>query len=332
MKKLQKKHDKIAKLFLADPDIARKFLSLYLPHEVLAKCDLSKINVEPGTYVDEELQSQYSDIVYKIDLHDHSDTDSIYLYVLIEHQSKAEKLMPLRIIRYQLEIIQKHLDKYKGNELKLPLVVPLVLYNGKKSPYPYPYDIRELFADKELAAHVPLGKFNLIDLTTKSDDEILNHGKLSILEIVTKHIHDRDFIKAVDLVIEALIIVHDENINESLINGVFSYLINAKEIKESIYLLKQVQQKTPFYERNVMSYAEELIQQGYQKGKQETMSYAEELIQQGYQKGKQETMSYAVQQTQQQIINNMINSGLPAAQVAKYIGISLEKLEQLHKN
>jgi len=306
MKKLQKKHDKIAKLFLANQDIAHKFLSLYLPHEVFAKCDLSKINVESGTYIDEELQSQYSDIVYKIDLHDQADTDSIYLYVLIEHQSEAKKLMALRILRYQLEIIQKHLDKYKDNELKLPLVVPLVLYNGKKSPYPYPYDIRELFANKELAAQVPLGKFTLIDLTTKSDDEILNHGKLSILEMVTKHIHDRDFIKTVDLVIESLIIVHDENINESLINGVFSYLINAKETKESIYLLKQVQQKTPFYERNAMSYAEELLKEGELKG-----------------------MQKGTQQTQQQIINNMISSGLPAEQIAKYIGISLEKLEQL---
>ncbi len=298
MKKLQKKHDKIAKLFLADPDIAYKFLSLYLQTEILAKCDLSKINVEPGTYIDEELQSQYSDIVYKIDLHNQSDTDSIYLYVLIEHQSRDDELMPLRIIHYQLEIIQKHLDKYKDNELKLPLVVPLVFYNGKKSPYPYPCDIHELFADKELAAQVPLGKFNLIDLTTKSDDEILNHGKLSILEMVTKHIHDRDFIKAVDLVIEALIIVHDEKISESLINGIFSYLMNAKETKELVYLLKQVQQKTPFYERNAMSYAEELLKQGRQ-------------------------------QTQQQIINNMISSGLPPEQIAKYIGITLEKLEKL---
>ncbi|HLX54521.1 MAG TPA: Rpn family recombination-promoting nuclease/putative transposase [Aquella sp.] len=327
MKKLQKKHDKIAKLFLADPEIAHKFLSLYLPHEILIKCNLSKINVEPGTYIDEELQSQYSDIVYKIGLTDMPEIDSIYLYVLIEHQSKADKLMPLRIIRYQLEIIQKHLDKYKGNELKLPLVVPLVLYNGKKSPYPYPCDIRELFADKELAAQVLLGKFKLIDLTVSSDDEILNHGKLSILEIVTKHIHDRDFIKAVDLIIEALVIVHDENINESLINGVFNYIGYAKEKKETIYFLKQVSQKTPFYERNAMSYAEELIQEGYQKGKQETMSYAEELIQEGYQKCKQES----IQQTQQQIVKNMINSGLPPEQVAKYVGISLEKIEHLHK-
>lgn len=298
LNKLRKEHDKIAKLFLTDKDIAHKFLSLYLPPEVLSKCNLSTMCIEPETYIEETLKSRASDIVYKINLYDTSDTDSIYLYVLIEHQAKADKLMPLRVIRYQLAIIEKHLDKTKGNELKLPLVVPLVLYNGKKSPYPYSCDIRELFADKHLYEKITLGKFDLIDLTIKPDDELLHHGKLSILEIVTKHIHDRDFIKTVDSVIKALIIAHDKNINQTLINGIFSYLIYAKEKKEIIYLLDKIKKRIPFYERNAMSYAEELLQEGQE-------------------------------QAQQQIIKNMFNDGLSSEQIAKYAGISLDKLEKI---
>jgi hypothetical protein len=45
--------------------------------------------------------------------------------------------MSLRILRYQIAIIQKHLDEVVANKddaknsiIPLPLVVPLVFYNG----------------------------------------------------------------------------------------------------------------------------------------------------------------------------------------------------------
>lgn len=306
MKKLRKKHDELAKIFLSDPVIAKEFLAKYLPDEILAKCNLSKINIQPESYIDEDLKSYYSDIVYKIDLYDQSDIDCIYLYSLIEHQSRPRKFMPLRIIRYQLEIIQKHLSKFRHSGVKLPLVVPIVLYNGKVSPYPYSCCISELFANQELYKNMPLGKFNLIDLTIKKDNEILHNGKLSLLEIITKHIHDRDFIKFTDLIIEALIMANNENINESLINCTFSYLIYAREKQEIIYLLEQVRQKLPDYEENVMSYAEELLQEGTIKGKIE-----------------------GAREMQLNIAKELVKSGVDDTIVAKTTHLTLQQIQEL---
>jgi hypothetical protein len=47
MKKPRKKHDGLAQIFLSAPIIAKKFLVKYLPYEILAKCNLSRINIEP---------------------------------------------------------------------------------------------------------------------------------------------------------------------------------------------------------------------------------------------------------------------------------------------
>ncbi|MDQ5919990.1 MAG: putative transposase, YhgA-like, partial [Pseudomonadota bacterium] len=38
--------------------------------------------------------------------------------------------MPFRILRYQVQIIDYHLHNKGKNSKKLPLVVPLVFYNG----------------------------------------------------------------------------------------------------------------------------------------------------------------------------------------------------------
>ncbi len=160
--KLTKKHDELSKKFLTDLSTAREFLQLHLDKKIIAKCDFSTLHIESGSYVEDDLQAFYSDIVYKLDLIDKS--SCVYIYMLIEHQSRAEKLMPLRILRYQLLILQKHIDEtnIEGN---LPLVVPLVFYNGRASPYPYATEMRELFADKDVIDTKPLGTFGLVDLT-----------------------------------------------------------------------------------------------------------------------------------------------------------------------
>ena len=145
-----KQHDALVKLFLSDLKVAREFLEYYLPHELQSKCDFSSVSIEPESYIENNLKRYCSDIVYKVNISSGKEVESAYIYLLIEHQSTAELLMPLRMLRYQLAIIQKHVDKQGGNVLKLPMVVPIVLYNGLKSPYPYAQNIADLFADQVL--------------------------------------------------------------------------------------------------------------------------------------------------------------------------------------
>jgi len=184
MNEILKKHDPMARKFLSDLSVTKEFLNTYLMPELKAKCDLNTLTIESGSYVENDLKTHCADIVYKVNLLDNS--GCAYIYTLIEHQSTPKKLMPFRILKYQLAIIQKHLDENKGS--KFPIVVPLVFYNGATSPYPYVCDIAELFADPELYKKIQLGKFKLIDLTTMSDEQILQHGMLALLEIFLKHI------------------------------------------------------------------------------------------------------------------------------------------------
>ena len=127
------------------------------------------------------------------------------------------------MLRYQLAIIQKHVDKQAQDVLKLPLVVPIVLYNGLKSPYPHTQDIADLFEDQVLYQQMPVGKFRLVDLTVMSDEELPQHNTLSVLEIMLKHIRQRDLMLVAKSMIEALQIGYQNGMGEGLANGVFIY-------------------------------------------------------------------------------------------------------------
>ncbi len=272
---LIKMHDELSKKFLTDIDMAREFLELHLDKSVVAKYDLSTLSIESGSYIEDDLRKYFSDIVYKADLL--NKTSCAYIYVLIEHQSRSEKLMPLRILRYQLSILQKHIDEYKV-DANLPLVVPLVFYNGEKSPYPYATELRDLFADIDIIDKIPLGTFGLVDLTVMSNYEILKHGKLALLEMVLKHIHVRDFKKVVELIYNAVFIAYRDDIQKNLFDSAVTYLMKARKMSELKPLFEQIITSIDDYKGDVMTYAEELIQEGLQKGRQEGMQMAQNMV------------------------------------------------------
>jgi predicted transposase/invertase (TIGR01784 family) len=290
-KKLINRHDDLVKKFLTDVEAAREFLQIHVPAEIRAKCDLSSLCIDSGSYIDDDLRKRFSDVVYRLDLLDK--TSCVYFYVLLEHQSTPERLMPVRILRYTLEIINKHIRDY-GESEKLPLVMPLVFYNGERSPYPYPTDIRELMADQELAYKFPLGKFNLVDLTVIPNEEILQHGKLALLEMLAKHIRVRELKQEIiQLILSAIIVAHADHISKSLFDSALTYLMDAREDAELEPLLNEIVVNISEYKESVMSYAEKLRLEGEERSMQKVMSYAEKLRLEGEERSMQKVMSYA---------------------------------------
>lgn len=57
-----------------------------------------------------------------------------YIHVLVDHQSMPDKHMAFRLIRYAVAAMQRHLEA--GHKKRL-LVIPVLFYTGKRSPYPY---------------------------------------------------------------------------------------------------------------------------------------------------------------------------------------------------
>lgn len=252
-----------------------------------------------------------SDIVFKVDLKDNAD-GCAYVYTLIEHQSTPLKLMPFRILRYQIAIIQKHMDEYP--EDKLPLVVPIVFYNGSMSPYTYSSELADLFADKELFNSIGLGNFKLTDLTITHDDVILQHKKISLLELLLKHIHDRDLNETIESIVKGFQLAELYMVNPSLIQAAISYLLNGRERDELNPLIEQLKQNLPKYGDEIMTYAEELRQEGEQRG-----------MQLGEQKGRQE----GKQEAQQEIAKQLLKSGVDSKIIATSTHLPIDKIAEL---
>ena len=89
-------HDAIFRQMLTQKEVARDFLQLYLPAPFLSICDLNTLQLASGSFIEEDLRSSDSDILYSLQTRHGAG----YIYALIEHQSSPDKLMAFRLMRY----------------------------------------------------------------------------------------------------------------------------------------------------------------------------------------------------------------------------------------
>ncbi len=181
------KHDSLAKTIMSDPVAAQEFLEYYLPSDFKSLVDLSKITVEKESYIEESLNKKYSDIVYGVATKKHG---RAFVYILIEAQSGVDYCTALRLWRYTLLLCERH----KKRRAKLPLVYNLVIYNGKEV-YNAPRNLWNLFTDAVIAKQLMTEDYQLVDLRSMSDDEIIQKNHIGMLEYMLKHIHQRDMLK-----------------------------------------------------------------------------------------------------------------------------------------
>ena len=92
-------HDAIFRQMLTQKEVARDFLQLYLPAQFLSICDLNTLQLASGSFIEEDLRSSDSDILYSLQTRHGAG----YIYALIEHQSSPDKLMAFRLMRYMLQ-------------------------------------------------------------------------------------------------------------------------------------------------------------------------------------------------------------------------------------
>ena len=135
-------HDILVKHVLGQEANVRDFLSFVLPVEIKQRLNLGKISYDVTTYISPQYRKNFSDLVVKSEI-DNCTTD---IYILIEHKSgfNTPRAVFVQIIKYIYLMLQHDLNEDKD----LRIVIPLVLYHGKRS-WTVPPSFRDLFSVHE---------------------------------------------------------------------------------------------------------------------------------------------------------------------------------------
>src|SRR5690606_38482359 len=164
-------HDSIVKAFFANTEDAASALASALPNAIAERIDWSSLRHANLNLVDRKLRAYFSDIVFTARIQEHE----VILYVLLEHQSTNDPLMPFRMLRYCVLLWDAFL-KDNPDSKQLPALIPVVLHHGQQS-WTSPTELSEIIdlpddVQRLAGNHIPNFRFLLDDLSAVDDETL----------------------------------------------------------------------------------------------------------------------------------------------------------------
>jgi predicted transposase YdaD len=150
-------HDKTHKLFFTHPRLVREFFLSYLPREWTERMDFSSLERVHSSLISRDLSERHGDRVWRVRWHPGEGENWCSFYLMIEFQSRPDPLMTLRLHNYVGHLLEDLARRpCRRGERRLPIVVPLVLYDGTR-PWTAPLDLYRLCGPvpESLRRHLP---------------------------------------------------------------------------------------------------------------------------------------------------------------------------------
>jgi predicted transposase/invertase (TIGR01784 family) len=300
-------HDRFFKRSLKEKKIAIDFLKAHLPPDIYSSIDINSLQLTEKSFVIPELKEIHSDIIYKCQINQ----KSAYLFFLLEHQSTADELMAFRMLHYVVSLSYEHL--LQGHK-KLPIILPLCIYHGAESPYPYSIDLYDCFEDVEFAQKIAFKPFKLIDLTILSDEEIQQHGLAGLMEMLFKHYRTKNFLSIMRKLIRIELI---QDVVSQLNNAYFRDMLN--------YVINNTQDENDPQAAKLL--IQDMLEAFPEKTARKTiMTFAEQLRQEGLQQGLQEGLQQGERRKALMIARNLLKQNIPWPVIQSATGLSEQAL------
>ncbi|WP_243575278.1 Rpn family recombination-promoting nuclease/putative transposase, partial [Candidatus Cardinium sp. cByotN1] len=179
-------HDKFFKQTFGTKSVILSFLEANLPKEIFRQIDQDSLILANREFVSAIGKNSNSDCIFKALI---KGTEN-YIYLNLEHQSSEDPLMLLRFLEYNAQLIRQHLSEH--DTTSLPAIINICLYNGNK-PYKGPTNLHDLFPNLKQVESYMFAGFQLVDLHTTANEELLNWKQAAGAAMILKQGIHRDF-------------------------------------------------------------------------------------------------------------------------------------------
>lgn len=196
-------HDRFFRAVFSQPENAAAHFRQYLPRELVDALDLERATLESGSLVPAAMKQREADLLYRVPVRPEVVATraegaecEVYVFVLFEHQSKVDPMMPLRVLLYMTGIWERAWVE-RDRPVRLPAIVPIVLYHGHRR-----WKAARSFQDlidlppgilASVGGYLPSFRFLLNDLKRIEDSDLQFHPVLGLVLRGLKHSRDPDF-------------------------------------------------------------------------------------------------------------------------------------------
>jgi predicted transposase/invertase (TIGR01784 family) len=307
-------HDKLFKTVFSNVDEAVSFMQLHLPTTVQNLINWSTLRVVEGSFIDEEFTERESDILYQVALFGYK--QPALLYLLFEHQSRPDRWMPRRLLRY-VDRVWDESFKLFPEQPDLPPVVPLVFYQGEQS-WNYSTELADLLPDfARNWSFIPRFSHILIDQSGLNPQMVEGGVRARVMQLLMFAAYHEPIQEA--LILAASLLAKMPEASDMNYVRLFVRYLLATQAQETVAeFVETVEQFAAERGEKIMTYAEELLREGEQRGKLKGELHGElrgEL--RGELKG------------QIEIIEKLLQAGVHWATIEQATGVDAQKFAEL---
>ncbi|WP_165774892.1 Rpn family recombination-promoting nuclease/putative transposase, partial [Candidatus Viridilinea mediisalina] len=251
---------------------------------------LAHIQPVKDSFVDATLREHFSDLLFVVPLRE---TDAhAFVCILFEHKSSVDPLTPLQVLRYMVQ----SWDAMQRQQRPLAPILPIVVYHGTQR-WTVATDFQALFdLPAALQRYTPTFHYHLSDLTTARDEQLKAMEWLGAGMLALKNSSRHDLIERLPEVVELWYSFCDQTSGQDDMLTLLRYIAAAGKHVTLQEIIDVVGTTIPLGGALMGTIAEELIEQGMQKGKQLGMQEGEQI---GLQKGEQIGLQKGLRQGKQ---------------------------------
>jgi len=119
---------------LESPENLRDLLRL-VATEIAERLDFRKAERLNRSFIPDNLQKQEADLLFRVPYREGK--REVWIYLLVEHQSKPDRLMGLRLLSYMVQIWETQVRGWEDartpkGQRRLHPIVPMVFYTGRR--------------------------------------------------------------------------------------------------------------------------------------------------------------------------------------------------------
>jgi predicted transposase/invertase (TIGR01784 family) len=285
-------HDNGYKLLFSQAPMVADLLRGFVREQWVEKLDFSTLEKVDASYVSEDLKSREGDLVWRLR---YGDGDRwLYVYLLLEFQSTVEPFMALRMLTYLGLFYQDCIRQgWLTPSGKLPPVLPLVLYNGKRK-WSAAQEVAELIeiVPGGLERYQPHMRYALVDEGALRESDLASLRNLVAALIRLEKSRGMDDVREVlAALLQWLEEIDDPELRRAWSIWLSRVFLEAQPPGVEIRELSDFQEVKVMLAERVKEWFQEAQQEGFEQGIQRGR---EEGIQRGREEGRDEGVEQSV--------------------------------------
>lgn len=320
-KDIERIHDKSYKEFFSNKEVFKTLIESFINKDILDGVNIEDLELIDKSFILDDFSEEESDIVYKIN----KDGNEIFIYVLLEFQSTVDQSMPIRLNSYMNLIWRRYLkdkkrSEVKAKDFKLPPIIPIVLYNGKRK-WTVPLEFKEKINYSDILGDSIINfKYKFLNVNEYTKEELVDIG--NVVAAIFLLDQEVDIYEFLDRIKRIAISFNKMSVKDREILKGWIRTILTEEAKEQVSGIEEIISIKK-------EEAEAMTSNAYLAFKKFKEDALREGLKEGLEKGMEQGIEQGIEQGMEKVAKNLLNMNMAIEDIVKATGLSKERICRL---